>query len=230
MTPGDDDELLQRFGADAWFAALGPGLQRALLAHGQVRSVAQGGYVFRRGDAPCGMYGVVSGYLRASTLSVDGREAILTVLEPADWFGEASSSDGLARSHDVTGCTDAVVVHVPHAAFEALMERPGFPAAITRLFARHTRVTYAMLEDAALRTTRARIVRRLLRLSRGEAAMGAKDRRVIPISQETLAMMVGVTRQTLALELRGLVGEGALALGYARIELASIERLEALAE
>ena len=229
MTPGDDD-LLQRFATDAWFAGLGPGLQQALLAHGQVQAVVQRGYVFRRGDAPSGLYGVVSGYLRASTLSLDGREAILTVLEPANWFGEASSSDALPRSHDVTGCTDAVVLNVPHAAFGALMERPGFAAAVTRLFARHTRVTYAMLEDAALRTTRGRIVRRLLRLSRGEAAMGTRDRRVIPISQETLAMMVGVTRQTLALELRGLVEEGAVALGYARIELASIERLEALAE
>jgi CRP/FNR family cyclic AMP-dependent transcriptional regulator len=229
MALGDDD-LLQRFGAGAWFAGLDPGLQRALLAPGRLQSVRQGGYLFRRGDPPSGMYGVVSGYLRASTLSQDGREAILTVLEPANWFGEASSSDGQPRSHDVTGCTDAVVLNVPHADFEALMERPGFPAAITRLFARHTRVTYALLEDAALRTTRARIVRRLLRLSRGEAALVAKERRLIPISQETLAMMVGVTRQTLALELRGLVEAGALALGYARIELVSIERLESFAE
>lgn len=229
MTPGEDD-LLQRFGGDAWFAGLGPELQRALLGHGRLQAFGQGAYVFRRGDPPGGLYGVVSGYLRASTLSVDGREAILTVLEPANWYGEVASSDGLPRAHDLSACADAMLLHVPCEAFRALMDRPGFPAALTQLFARHIRVCYAMLEDAALRSTRARIVRRLLRLSRGEAAMGAKDRRVIPISQETLAMMVGVTRQTLALELRGLVEEGALVLGYAKIELASIERLDMFAE
>ena len=48
------------------------------------------------------------------------------------------------------------------------------------------------------------------------------------MSQEALAMMLGITRQTLSKELSALVAEGAVVLGYRRIEIASVEVLERL--
>jgi CRP/FNR family transcriptional regulator, cyclic AMP receptor protein len=50
----------------------------------------------------------------------------------------------------------------------------------------------------------------------------------VPVSQEALAMMLGVSRQTLSKELQGLVRAGAITLGYGRIEIASARRLEEL--
>ena len=40
-------------------------------------------------------------------------------------------------------------------------------------------------------------------------------------------MMLGVSRQTLSKELQGLAQAGAVTLGYGRIEIASVARLEA---
>jgi CRP/FNR family transcriptional regulator, cyclic AMP receptor protein len=48
----------------------------------------------------------------------------------------------------------------------------------------------------------------------------------VPVSQEALAMMLGITRQTLSKELKVLVNAGAVALGYGRIEIASVTALE----
>jgi CRP/FNR family cyclic AMP-dependent transcriptional regulator len=48
------------------------------------------------------------------------------------------------------------------------------------------------------------------------------------LPQEALAMMLGVTRQTLSKELNALAGEGVIALGYGRIELLSLDALQAL--
>jgi CRP-like cAMP-binding protein len=74
-----------------------------------------------------------------------------------------------------------------------------------------------------------RVARRLLLLARGDASLRAKARPVVPVSQDALAMMLGVTRQTLSKELMLLVAGGAITLGYRRIAIASVARLEASA-
>ncbi|MET0348586.1 MAG: helix-turn-helix domain-containing protein [Rhizobacter sp.] len=48
------------------------------------------------------------------------------------------------------------------------------------------------------------------------------------MTQDALAMMLGITRQTLALELKAMVTAGAITLGYGRIRIESFERLKAL--
>ena len=89
------------------------------------------------------------------------------------------------------------------------------------------RSLYGMVEDATLRSTRARVARRLLLLARGDATQARELRAVVPVSQEALAMMLGVSRQTLSKELQGLAREGAIELGYGRIAIASVGKLEA---
>ena len=68
---------------------------------------------------------------------------------------------------------------------------------ILRVLAARTRSLYGMVEDATLRSTRARVARRLLLLARGDATQARDTRPVVPVSQEALAMMLGITRQTL---------------------------------
>jgi CRP/FNR family cyclic AMP-dependent transcriptional regulator len=90
------------------------------------------------------------------------------------------------------------------------------------------RSLYGMLEDAALRSTRARVARRLRLLAHGDATQALKARPVVPVSQEALAMMLGISRQTLSVELKAMVAQGAIALRYRCIEIVSAARLEAL--
>jgi len=69
-----------------------------------------------------------------------------------------------------------------------------------------------------LRSTRMRVARRLITLAKGDMTMAAQTRQGVQVSHEELAMMLGVTRQTLAKELKYFVREGALALGYGHID------------
>ncbi len=80
-----------------------------------------------------------------------------------------------------------------------------------------------------MRSTRARGARRLLLLSRGDATLAPQSRPGVAVSLEALAMMLGVTRQTLSKELKALVQARAIALGYGRIEIASLALLERVA-
>ena len=215
-----------------WFAALPLPDRRALVAGSERLRLAPGEMLFRQGDAaPTGghaFFGVIRGGIKASSLREDGKEAILVVLEAGNWFGEISLIDRQPRTHDATAVTEAELLALPRDAFDRMMKRPAFALAVCRMLAARVRSLYGMVEDATLRSTRARVARRLLLLARGDATQAREPRPVVPVSQEALAMMLGVSRQTLSKELQGLAQAGAIALGYGRIEIASPEKLEAL--
>ena len=225
-------ELLAPLSANPWFGALPLRERRAMLAASEVLRLRPGEMLFRQGDkvAPGqgAFYGLVKGAFKISSLREDGKEAILVVLEAGNWFGEISLIDGLPRTHDATALRDTEVLALPRAAFDAQMKKPAFSHAVCRMLAARTRSLYGMVEDATLRSTRARIARRLALLARGDATQSPNARQAVPVSQESLAMMLGISRQTLSKELRGLVEAGAIELGYGRIEIASAQALQAM--
>lgn len=219
-------DLLAQFVANPWFAALPLAERRALLEAGDVVTLRAGEVLYRKGDAGSSFIGVAAGGFKVSTLGEDGREAILSVVESGNWFGEASMLDGLPRPHDATAMADTTVVAIAAPAFEQLMLRPAFARAMGVLLSSRVRALYGLVEDTMLRSTRTRITRRLLSLARGDATLAAAARARLVVSQEALAMMLGITRQTLSKELKVLVKEGVLSLGYGRIDILQMSELE----
>ena len=211
--------------ANPWFATLPFDVREAMLLGAEPVRLRRSEMLFRQGDPPGGLYAVLRGSLKVSTLREDGREAILGVIEPGTWFGKISLIDSLPRTHDATSIGASELLVLPHQAFQGLMERPVFARAVASLLATRLRMMYSMMEDVTLRSTRARVVRRLLLLARGDAAMANAVRPRVPVSQEALAMMLGISRQTLSKELKLLEQLGAIHIGYRCIELLSEERL-----
>lgn len=218
--------------ANPWFSAMPRPQREALLGASERVHVQRHAMVFRQGDplqtAGGGFYGLAAGRIKISTLRQDGREAILALLEPGNWFGEITLLDGLPRTHDATALSALDVLVVPPEAFEQQMRDVVFAGAIAALLAARVRALYSMMEDATLRGLRARVARRLLALARGDATQSAALRRSVSLPQEALAMMLGITRQTLSKELNLLADEGLIALGYGRIELLSLDALQQL--
>ena len=227
LTSSSDREA---FCANAWFAALPRAAQDAMVEHSHRVPVKEGTMLYRVGDPTGTFYGLRSGLLKISSSRPDGKEAILSMLEPGLWFGEMSMVDKLPRTHDATAVVDSVVLAMRSDAFDRLMERPDFSSGIARLLATRMRLLFAVLEDSVLRPTLARVARRLVLLSHGDSTLASDSRRVVPVSQGQLAMMLGITRQTLAKELHVMIGAGALATRYGRVEIVSVERLQAFAD
>jgi hypothetical protein len=63
-----------------------------------------------------------------------------------------------------------------------------------------------MIKGATLLSPRTKIARRLEWLAHGDVAMTPDGRRTVHVSQEALAMMLGITRQTLALKYMATAG------------------------
>lgn len=203
-----------------WFRAISPALQQALLAAAAVRRLAAGERLFSRGDAADGLYCVVAGAIRASGSAASGKEALLTYLEPPDWFGEIALIDGGCRTHDAWAGDASTLLHVPAAALDALLRaHPDYWRDIAALVADKLRLAFIALEDLALMPGPQRLARRLLMIAEGYGNHAGDSPRRLRIAQEDLAAMVSLSRQTTNQILKDLEALGALRLHRGGIDL-----------
>jgi CRP/FNR family cyclic AMP-dependent transcriptional regulator len=224
---------MQMFFDNPWFATLPPALGRAMLEAGRTVRLAQGELLYLQGEPTAsvrdGIWGVASGAMRLSVMHENGNEAILTIVEPGNWFGETALLEDLPRAATATAHEDSELLAVSAERFVALMRDADFAFAIARLEAQRLRAALGLLADMALHGTRARVARRLLMLAHGDLTNAGSARRIIVASQDHIAMMLGVGRTTLNTELRALARSGAITLRYGQIEVLDLELLGAAA-
>ena len=224
------NELAALLARSAWFRGAPARMQAQLIEAGRVERLVAGQRLFTRGDSDDGLYCVLDGLIRIGAASSAGKEALLAVIEPANWFGEIALFDNRPRTHDAYAERDSDLFHVPRAALVALLEgTPAYWHVFGLLLTHKLRLAFDAIEEAALLPAAQRIARRLLLMARG---YGEPDtlRRVLKVPQEDLAMMLALSRQTINQVLKQFETQGALKLGYAEIEITDMHKLGALAE
>jgi len=150
--------------------------------------------IFSQGD-PCEsvMY-LQSGSVKLSVLSKTGREAVVGLLGPGDFFGEGCLTGQPVRIGSATALVNSGVLLIEKEAMVSLLhEQHGFSDRfITHMLARNIRIEEDLV-DQLFNSSEKRLARTLLLLARyGKHDMPV--RAVPPISQETLAEMIGTTR------------------------------------
>ncbi|MFM0185676.1 Crp/Fnr family transcriptional regulator [Paraburkholderia nemoris] len=219
--------LLER---SAWFRSAPAAMRAQLIEAGRVERLAAGQRLFTRGDSDDGLYCVLDGLVRIGAASSAGKEALLAVIEPVNWFGEIALFDNRPRTHDAYAERDSELFHVSRAALAALLERtPAYWHVFGLLLTQKLRLAFDVIEEAALLPAAPRVARRLLLMAGGYGEPGAL-RRVLKVPQEDLAMMLALSRQTINQVLKQFETQGALKLGYAEIEITDAQKLRALAD
>src|SRR6202163_1233057 len=152
--------------------------------------------VFSQGD-PCDhvMY-VQSGAIQLSVLSNSGKEAIVAVLGPGDFLGEAALAGHPIRLETATATVASTVLVIPKRQMIRLLHSQH---AFSDRFIAHMLIRNARLEadlvDHLFNSSENRLARTLLLLARYGQEGDQKPLGKLPkISQETLAEMVGTTR------------------------------------
>ena len=218
--------------SNPWFAALSDSIRQDLIALARQRMLGEGKYLFRRGDKPDGLYVVLEGSVRVSGTSEDGREAILNIYEPGVWLGEVSTLGGSPRVFDAHAHTPTIALQVSAEAMEVLLDR--YPQ-LTRLLLRQAclrlREMMEAFEAFSTQTLEQRFAARLLALSISFGTGSAQGRRIeLRLSQETLAQLVGATRQRVNQLLKGWEAEGLIEQSYGRILVRNPEALRRLTQ
>jgi CRP/FNR family cyclic AMP-dependent transcriptional regulator len=200
-----------------------------LMAAARLRRLTPGKPLFRRGDPPCGLYAVLEGAIRIGSVSEQGKQTVLTRIELPYWFGEVSLFDGLPRTHDAFSETHTILLQVPQAALTSLLEKePLYWRHFALLMSQKLRLTFVHLEQQTLLPAPARVACRLLLIAEGYGEIN-HSRRIIEVSQEQLAQMLSMSRQSTNKILKDLQAQGVLDISYGEIKILSLEKLRAAA-
>jgi CRP/FNR family transcriptional regulator, cyclic AMP receptor protein len=217
--------------ANRWFASLSVSQQKSLLESGRRMSLrdgqlfaAQGQSLRKRRDG----FGVlVNGLLKVSSTSQDGREAILCFVRPGQWFGELSVLDGASRARDFFSVGASEILVIEPEAMQSLLQDAQLAMQITRLLASRTRTLLQLVEGFTMRSSLARTARRLVMLAYDDEPESGSHRSTLDVSQDALASMLGMTRQSVASQLRQLSDRGAISQAYGRVNISSMVALMA---
>jgi len=150
--------------------------------------------VFAQGDTASAIYYLQKGKAKLTVASKGGKEAVLAILAPGDFFGEGCLNGQLRRMATVTAMTDCSVMRLERSAMvRALHAEPEFADLfIGHLLHRNSRVEEDLV-DQLFNSSEKRLARTLLLLA--NFGKDSKPEPVIAkISQETLAEMIGTTR------------------------------------
>jgi CRP/FNR family cyclic AMP-dependent transcriptional regulator len=224
----DYRELLR---AGRWFRSIPAPFQDALVSLASLRRVARREVLFRRGEPGNGMFGVIEGKLRASGTDDEGNEALLTLVEPPGWVGEIPFFDGLPRTHDLVADVPSLVVFVPAAPLHAFLDaEPRHWRDFSALLTAKLRLAFIAIEDGVASSIGERVARRLVMIADGYGQWTDRTYPLIDVSQETLAMLVASSRQSVNQVLRKLEADGLVRLAYGGVEVKDLEGLRRAAK
>ncbi len=204
-------------------------LQDQLLAEVRLRHIAKGQTVHEKNDDADGLYGLCEGRLRVTQHELTGRELLLTLLEPGNWFGEIAMFDNLPRTHTVYGERASVLAVIPRCHFQRLLTAtPAFYPYFTRLLCARVRSAFQFIDASASQDLRQQLIRRLLMLLGSYGQFLSDDSSItLSLSQESLAQMLNSSRQTVNQLLNGLQADGLIKVGYRKVTVLSPAALAA---
>jgi CRP/FNR family transcriptional regulator, cyclic AMP receptor protein len=150
--------------------------------------------VFAQGDAALHVMYIQQGAVRLSVVNSTGKEAVVAVLKPGDFFGEGCLAGQATRMGSATSAAPTTLLVIDKDEMIRVLhaEHEFSDRFISHMLSRNIRVEEDLI-DQLFNSTEKRLARALLLLAR----YGKNDepQRILPkVSQETLAEMIGTTR------------------------------------
>ncbi|GAB2461513.1 Crp/Fnr family transcriptional regulator [Comamonas humi] len=207
-----------------WLQASGEAALHYLADQASLDQVADGTTVTWRGRQMTHLLVPVRGVLELSITNAQGKRHVVNRQEPGQVFGLIPVLEDSGAIHDAVARGACEIVRVPQAALrQAMRAYPELNDQIIRVLCARARKSYQSLAAQTLAALPARLARVLLGQSQGAASA------TLAMTQADLADMLGVTRQSLNVELKRLERQGLVGLGRGRIEIKDQTQLAQLA-
>jgi CRP/FNR family transcriptional regulator, cyclic AMP receptor protein len=150
--------------------------------------------VFLQGDPADAIFYIQKGKIKLTVVSKQGKEAVVALLGPGDFFGEGCLAGQSLRMASATAMSECSLMRLEKAGVIRLLhDQPAFSERLLHhLLSRNIRIEEDLV-DQLFNSSEKRLARVLLLLA--NFGKEGKPEPVIPkISQETLAEIVGTTR------------------------------------
>jgi len=219
------DEARRLLGNCVLFGGLSSNERNAIVARARIRTVEAGETVFAIGSPGDQMMAVLSGAIRISVPSPDGKELLLAVIQPDEVFGELSVLDGKERSADAIaekGCTLAILDRRDILSF--FERNPSAWPKLVGVLCQRLRRTDQIFAEVALLQLPVRLAKTMLRVMKTNSTVAQTPK--IRFSQRELANMVGGTRESVNRCLRKWQSDGFVQISEGAIIVTNREALE----
>jgi CRP-like cAMP-binding protein len=198
-----------------------------VLSAARRRTYARGEVLVREGDPSDALHLVASGRLAVRVSTTEGENATINLLTHGDYFGELSLLDGQppVRSATIVALERSETLSLSATEFRDLRARHrAADQLLLTLMARRVEELSARLLEAMYDGLDLRVHRRLVELA-GLYRTGPGPV-VVPLTQESLAELVGGTRPTVNQILQRLAARGVVELGRGRVTVVDVGWLE----
>ena len=150
--------------------------------------------VFAQGEVADTVFYVQKGRVKLTVLSEQGKEAVVAILEPGQFFGEGCLNGHPRRIATTTAMEDCTITAISKEAMTDLLHgEPKFSELfMSYLLTRNSRIEEDLI-DQLFNSSERRLARLLLLLA-NFGKQGSPQPINPSISQETLAEMIGTTR------------------------------------
>ncbi len=212
-----------------YFCDLEPEAFDQLSRYAKHSTLKRGATIFSKGDPGNSLFAVMSGTVKISVSSPDGRSAIFNLIGPGEIFGDIALLDGLARTADATANTNCEVFVIDRREFIPFVRsQPALAMKFIELLCARLRSTSDQVEQIILQNLPGRLASALIRLS--EKYKPAPGGRTIAVTQQEISEMVGMTRESINKQLRVWAARSWVRLEHGAIVVLDPESLQALAE
>ena len=155
--------------------------------------------IFSEGDPSNWFYILFEGKVKITKLSHDGKEIIIELISPRDFFGGFAVLNGFPYPANAVAMEDSVIIRISRRNIMGIIERfPNFMYDITANLGERVREFHDTLKNIALERVESRIAALLLKLA--EKTGEKNDQGEIEISmrltKQDIAEMVGTTVET----------------------------------
>ena len=211
------------------FADLEPDAFDQLCRYAKHATLKRGASLFSRGDPGISLYAVISGTVKMSISSPDGRNAILNIIGPGEIFGEMALLDGGVRSADAIANSNCELFVIDRREFIPFVKsQPTLAMRFIVLLCERLRRTSDQVEQVILQNLPGRLAGALIRLTEKDKL--APEGQIIAITQQEISEMVGMTRESINKQLRAWAGRNWVRLEHGAIVVLDPGALQALAE
>lgn len=179
-------------------------------------------------EAGSALFVIISGKVKISRTSNDGREVILSILNESDFFGEMAILDGLARSATVVAIEDSELFIVQRNDFlEMLKQFPEISIALLTELTGRLRIADMKIKALSLKDAEGKVATVILQLAddMGKIKQGIVEIEKLPLQQD-LANMAGTSRETISRTLHTFAKKGLVELDGSKLRILNYEKFK----
>jgi len=174
----------------------------------------RGNIVVLEKETGAALFVIISGKVKIVRTDEDGREVILSIFGPGEFFGEMSLLDGLARSASVVSLTKSELFMIHRRDFLKLLhEHPQVSISLLGELTTRLRKADGQIKSLSLKDASGRVANVILMLADdiGVFRKGKVEIDELPLQQD-MANMAGTSRETVSRMIHQFIREGHLQL------------------